>query len=155
MGAPLLQRVGGAHVGHQVAGGKYAANIGVGNVAAVRAQYGCAVSDGLCGKRNVICDDHILGATGLGNPNIGGVWPVIDNHKVDQRMWIGPDAPVADHHRPAAVADGNGGDFVFHRTGICINIDRHDAPNIDQPGRLCIPLPRRPILDWRQAGGIG
>ena len=78
-----------------------------------------------------------------GNPDVGGVRPVIHDHKVDQRVRIGPDPSIADHHRAAAMANGDGGNLVLHRTGVGINVNgRHDrtkGQSADAQGKVMWP----------------
>ena len=133
----LLQRVGGTHICHQVTGGKYTADIASGDPAAVRTQHIGPLLNAFRRQRDVIGDHHIILATSLGDPHVGGVGTVIHDDKTDQRMGIGPDATIADHHRPAVMTDGNSDDLVLYRTGICVDIDRHNAPTINQPGPHC------------------
>ncbi len=85
----------------------------------------------------------------LGNPDVSGVGAIINDGKIDQRVRIRPDPAIADHHRAAIMADGDGGDFILHRTGISINIDNCHALTISHLGRLCIPCRRALILGWR------
>ena len=139
MSPPLLQRVGGAHICHQIARGQNVTNIGARDAAAVGAQDIGTGSHAFRRQRDIIGDDHIIRPANIGNPHVGRVRSVIHDHKINQRVRIGPYATIADHDRPAAVANGDGGDLVFHRTGVCIHVNRHDAPTIDQPTRLCIP----------------
>ena len=123
----LLQRVGRAHIGHQVARGKYAADIGGSDRAAVGAQNAGITGDAFRRQRNVVGDDDITCGNCRGNPDVGGVWPVSHDHEVDQRVRIGPDPAIADHHRAAAMANGDVGDLILHRTGVGINVNgRHD-----------------------------
>ena len=133
----LLQRVGGTHIGHQVTGGKYTADIASSDPAAVRTQHVGPLLNAFRRQWDVIGDHHIIRATSLGNPHVGGVGTVIHDDKTDQRMGMGPDATIADHHRPAVVTNGNGYDLMLYRTGICVDIDRHSAPTINQPGPHC------------------
>ena len=65
--------------------------------------------------------------------------PLIDLVIVDD----GPDPAIADHHRAAAMANGDGGDLVLHWTGVGINVNgRHErtmGQSADAQGKVMWP----------------
>ena len=136
----LLQRIGSAHISHQIACREYPANIGSCDPAAVRPQYRRASRNTFGGQRYVIGDNDISRLTGFRNPFVSSVRPVIDDHKVNQRVRVWPNAAITDHHGPASVTDCDSGYLVLHRTGISINIDHHDDATIGQNDPVCISL---------------
>ena len=136
----LLQRIGSAHIRHQITRCENPANIGRGNPAAVGPQHRRPSRNTFSGKRDVIGDNDISRLTGFRNPFVSGVGAVIDNHKVNQRVRVRPNAAIADHHGPASVTDCDSSYFVLHRTGISINIDHHNGATIGQNDPVCISL---------------
>ena len=149
MTSVLVQRIGGAHVGHQVAGRENGADIVSRDRTPVGPQHAGTPARGSCGKRNVIGDDDVAIPSRVGNPDIGGVRTVINDHQIDQGMRVGPNSTIADHDSAASVTDGDGGDFPFYRAGICIDIDYGHRPTIGHDARICIRRVQIPTFMWR------
>ena len=145
----LLQRIGGAHIGHQIACGQNAADIGSVDLASVRAQHIGAVGNAFRRQRDIIGDDDVACPGLVGNPDVGGVRPIINDDKPDERVRVWPDAAIADHDRPTAVTYGDGDDLILHRAGIGIDVNLCHPQTIGQAGGICICSHRGPILRWR------
>ena len=84
----------------------------------------CALFERATCKRNIIGDDDITLPCPLRDPVIGDVGPGIDQHEADARIHRRADEGVGHDKNVPADAAGDLVDFVLHRAGVSIDVDR-------------------------------
>ena len=92
--AALTKRVGGAQIGHQIAGRKADADIGLGENLAVMLDDLRTCGDAFGCQGDVAGYNHVAFDGAFGDPHIGDIRAVGHDDGFDQRMRVGADAAV-------------------------------------------------------------
>src|SRR6056297_1464164 len=136
LAAALAERIGGAKIGHQVAGGQDVADIGLGQWLAVMLEHQRPGGHASGGKGDVAGDDHIARSGTVGDPLVGHVGAFGHDDRFDQRILRGAQAAVRDDEHLHLVAGADLFDLGLHGAGIGVDIDAHgEGAAVVSPGR--------------------